>query len=312
MKLSIVICTRDRAATLEQTLAELLPQIAEEGSDVELVVVANDVSDNTLEVCRSAGVTCVEEPKRGLSHARNTSVAVTRGDAILWLDDDVSPEPGFLNAYLDALEHYPADAFFGGAIHPDLQGNPPRWAKSALKVIPNVWAGLDLTQADQSLQNVDYPHPYGANMLVRRSALVVPFRSDIGRNGGKLLVGGEETAFFRLLKQRGLTGRWVEKATVRHRIGPDRQTLDYVRRYFIGQGIQSVALGDVVMKEGLVRRVKGALRVARYWLRYVRKRLSSEPEVWLRAYAEFNMQMGRQAASSFLRSSSAAIPGETR
>ena len=66
----------------EQTLAELLPQVTACARDVELVVVANDTSDRTLEICRRAGVDCVEEPRRGLSVARNTAVKVTQGDAM--------------------------------------------------------------------------------------------------------------------------------------------------------------------------------------------------------------------------------------
>lgn len=291
--ITIAICTHNRCRALAQTLRALMPQVRAAGADVEVIVIANDVTDATADVCAAANVRCLAEPARGLSHARNRAVAVARGAAILWLDDDVTVGPGVIDAYLRALAAHPEAAFFGGPIEPWLLDMPPDWADAALRVIPTVWAGLDLGAEDRPLRRGE--NPFGANMLIRRRALDAAFRTDLGRSGAGL-IGGEESALFRGLKARGLHGRWVAAARVRHRIGPERQTLAYVARYFQGQAAQRLRLGDAVPEDGALGQLRARTAALRARLRYLRKRASASPEIWLPAYAEWHVLRGLQTA----------------
>jgi hypothetical protein len=291
--ITIAICTHNRCRALAETLHALMPQARAAGADVEVIVIANDVTDATADVCGAAGVRCLHEPVRGLSHARNRAVAVARGAAILWLDDDVTVAPGLIDAYRRALAAHPEAAFFGGPIAPWLLDTPPDWADAALRVIPTVWAGLDLGAEDRPLRRGE--NPFGANMLIRREAFDAAFRTDLGRSGAGL-VGGEESALFRSLKARGLRGRWVAAARVRHRIEPDRQTLAYVAKYFQGQAIQRVRLGDMGPEDGALGRLRACAAALQAGLRYARKRATGTPDVWLPAFAEWHVLRGLQAA----------------
>lgn len=291
MRLSIVICTHNRAAELNLTLASLarLPEL--QAPDIEVLVVANAVSDDTMEVCRRAGIACAEEPRLGLSHARNTGIRLTRGQAILWLDDDVTAEPCLLRAYLDALETHPDAAFFGGVIIPELIGAPPPWTRTALQMVPTIWAARDLGDTARDFDTDRHEYPFGANMLTRRWAVRDGFRTDLGRTGTDLM-GGEEIALFRSLVARGSTGRWVPGARVVHRIGPERQTLRYLARYFVAQGRERGAEEGRVPGSDDPTWLQWRMRIERMRLSYLRGRLANDPRRWLRPYVELNKLKG--------------------
>lgn len=65
---------------------------------------------------------------RGTTHARNLGVTVTKGDAVVFLDDDLEPPPDFLEKLLEPLRALPEVGGAGGvAVHP----RPPTWLRRA-------------------------------------------------------------------------------------------------------------------------------------------------------------------------------------
>ena len=95
---AVVVCTRDRA----DALAECLRSIgALTRRPDELVVVDNgDDGGATLEVARQHGAAYVAEPRPGLSRARNTGIAATTSDVIVFTDDDAQVHPDWLGRML--------------------------------------------------------------------------------------------------------------------------------------------------------------------------------------------------------------------
>ena len=91
--ISVVICTYNRAAYLEQTLATFFRQEHLDRVPHELIVVDNNSSDNTPEVVQAfsshRALHYHFESKQGLSRARNRGVTESRGEIIAYLDDDV-------------------------------------------------------------------------------------------------------------------------------------------------------------------------------------------------------------------------------
>lgn len=90
--LSIILCTRNRSASLRSALESLVAQDSP-GGDWEIVVVDNGSTDDTREVVRSfasrAAVRYVFEAVPGLGRARNCGIAVARGSVLAFTDDDV-------------------------------------------------------------------------------------------------------------------------------------------------------------------------------------------------------------------------------
>src|SRR5262245_59094613 len=106
--LSVAICTHNRCESLAYTLQTLAVQADVDWSQVEVIVVDNNCLDATLEVIdRFAGslpIRRVAETTQGLSHARNRALAETQGDWIVFTDDDVLLDKGWLHAYQQAFE----------------------------------------------------------------------------------------------------------------------------------------------------------------------------------------------------------------
>ncbi|HEV2075920.1 MAG TPA: glycosyltransferase family A protein, partial [Thermoleophilaceae bacterium] len=94
--LSIVIPTRDRAATLAETLSCVLAQRAPAGG-FEVVVVDNGSTDRTPELLLQLAADHgprfrhVLEQRPGPAAARNAGVAAARGELVMFLGDDMEP-----------------------------------------------------------------------------------------------------------------------------------------------------------------------------------------------------------------------------
>ena len=99
---SIVICTRHRPRALAECLGSI---VAEIDAGREVVVIDNGPEPETEAVVRAfAGVTYVAEPRPSLSRARNTGIAAASGDVVAFVDDDVRPEPGWLDPLVRGFE----------------------------------------------------------------------------------------------------------------------------------------------------------------------------------------------------------------
>src|SRR5438874_7659893 len=90
MKISLIICTRDRAEALAPTLAGIARLKLADGITGELIVVDNGSKDNTGQVVNAAihaeaanpaplPIRYIIEPGGGQSQARNTGMAAATG-----------------------------------------------------------------------------------------------------------------------------------------------------------------------------------------------------------------------------------------
>lgn len=118
-RLSLVVCTRDRARQLERTLARI--EQLRSALDWELVVVDNGSTDGTAESIRrfvdrsSLAVRLEHEPEPGLSRARNRGCRAAAGEIICLTDDDCYPAEGYLDDVAEVFHDHDVD-FIGGRI----------------------------------------------------------------------------------------------------------------------------------------------------------------------------------------------------
>lgn len=116
---SVVLCTRNRAAGARRTLESLL---ALRHRDLEIVVVDNDPDDGTTRAvveelaADHPRLRYVLEPRRGLSRARNRGLDEARGELIAFTDDDVSVDPLWVNGLLRGFAREPNVACVTGLV----------------------------------------------------------------------------------------------------------------------------------------------------------------------------------------------------
>lgn len=228
---SVVIATRNREALLERTLAALAAQRWPSGR-FEVVVADNGSSDGTRDVVARATRSrdnvryCfVDTP--GKSAAVNEGIAMASGDFIALTDDDVQPEPAWIERLAVAFDETGAD-FVAGRILPIWEVPPPAWLSRDLYgvlAVPDN-GGERLTIGAGGGTSVI---PIGANMAVRRSVVdrIGGLRADFGKLEGTLRTGEDHELFLRMLRA-GYRGVYEPTAVVRHWVPADR----LVPRYF--------------------------------------------------------------------------------
>lgn len=305
--ISVVICTWNRSSILRQTLEQMTLLNVPDGTRWELIVVNNNCSDDTDSVLASfkdrLPLVRLFEATPGKSYAANLAVREAKGEYIVWTDDDVLVDPNWLRSYLAAFAQWPDASVFAGAIDPWFEGEPPTWLEQVFPQVANAYAALDHGPVGFAMTRDTYP--YGANMALKRSAhLREPYDTRLGPrpNSG---IRGEEMIMARRLLSHGHTGRWVPAARVRHFIPTERQTLAYLRQYFLGSG---EVLGIMGPKDAEERRAFG--RPLWLWkeallseFSYRIGRMFRSPDKWIGAFKNANVARGR------LKTYASAQPG---
>jgi len=238
MHVTIAICTWNRASQLSETLDSVARLNIPADVTWEVLVINNNSNDNTEQVLdehqQKLPLRRLFVAKQGKAYALNKALPTMQGDLILWSDDDVQFDADWLAAYVDAARFRPDVAFFGGPVTPKFTVDPPEWVVPAWRTISGVFATREL--GDKPFLFDEKELPFGANFAVRtRLQVNSKYNPRLGRNGKRLL-SNEETAIMRGWLRQGYRGMWVPTAKVDHIITPDRLTLDYVRRFFLGLG----------------------------------------------------------------------------
>lgn len=105
--ISVVIPTHQRRDAVVATLGAVGEQAAESGAPIALVVVVDGSDDGSAEAVRALelpmSLRVIEQNQAGAAAARNRGAAAATGDWLLFLDDDIVVQPGYLAAVNGAL-----------------------------------------------------------------------------------------------------------------------------------------------------------------------------------------------------------------
>ncbi|MGD0808484.1 MAG: glycosyltransferase family A protein [Acidimicrobiales bacterium] len=227
---SLVICTRDRLASLKRSVEAALA--IETTREWELVVVDNGSSDGTSDYLRdlqaSTGkqLLTVYQPHPGLGKARNAGWKAARAPIIAFTDDDCYVAADYIDAVISAFEPDPSIAAIGGRI---LLYDP-----SDLNIC--------ITESTEPL--VIQPYRFipaglvqGSNMAFRRGALAAIGGFD-ERFGAGTNFPAEDIDAFAALAWKGMSAAYDPRPVVYHHHGRKTASdLDRLSRaYDAGRG----------------------------------------------------------------------------
>jgi len=243
--ISVIIPTRNpHIGRLQRTLDGLSAQILSR-DEWELLIVDNG-STPPLATALPANTPgrIVHEPRAGLTRARLSGLKATKGDILVFVDDDNILAPDFLAHVRDIFLEYPRLGAAGGPVSPAFEQSPPDWTREFFGLL----ALRDLGPAPiiaTGGPDAVWPEcsPVGAGLCIRRAAVERyaealvgdPDRLALDRRGDELTSGGDNDLVFTALHAGWDIGYFPQLALT-HLIPSGRLEARYLAR--LNQGIQ--------------------------------------------------------------------------
>jgi cellulose synthase/poly-beta-1,6-N-acetylglucosamine synthase-like glycosyltransferase len=210
--ITVVVCTRDRRALLEQCLTALRKQIY---PDFEVLVIDNAPCEPARDVCVRFGARYIVEPVAGLTHARNAGARAARGELIAYTDDDAVPDCGWLAALAAEFRDPTVAAVTGSTRYFKARQNSREMSgeEAANPVRPR--ARFDCSTSEWFTRAALGGVGVGNNMAFRRMLFDHHgFDHRLGR--GRVLEGGDEHIMFASVISHGHVIAHCPEAVVRH------------------------------------------------------------------------------------------------
>lgn len=238
--ITTIICTYNRAKyignLLESIAANDLPK-----REYEIVLVDNNCTDNTREICeafakahKDVAFRYVVEPEQGLSAARNKGIKEAKGDVIAYVDDDALVDSHYLRTYAEWFAAHPQTMACGGPIEPLYETEEPSWMSPYTKALLTAW----MNYGDKVREYPRGRYPGGGNAAYRRVVFeqVGLFNTALGRKGGNLM-GSEEKDIFDKMHALNMQVLYLPTPVLHHIIPQTKLEPDYFNRLTTQIGI---------------------------------------------------------------------------
>ena len=229
IKVTVAIPTYNRADFLRQTLAGIAAQNFPPEHFEVLVIDNNSTDDTRRVVAEFAGgqpaPRYILERRQGLDYARNRALLESRGEVILFGDDDILVQPDWIAQMaepllLDGMQRIGA---VGGEVIPVFPDGLPEWVRE--------WHAPLAFRSDTG--PIAAPHsPMGANVAFPSWLFqqLGPFHTALDRAAGNYFSGGD-SEMIRRVRLAGLEVWFAPGAAVKHQMPASRTTFRYARRH---------------------------------------------------------------------------------
>jgi glycosyltransferase involved in cell wall biosynthesis len=247
--LSVVVCTHNpRPGYFARCLAALRSQTVSL-SCWEFVIVDNR-SDTPLadrmNLAWHPGARMIREETLGLTPARLRGIRESKGELLVFVDDDNVLDVDFLETALRTMEERPFLGSWSGQCRPGFEEPPPEWTR-------RYWGNLVIHEFDKdvwsNLPRLPESMPCGAGLCVRRE--VALHYLDLHESGkrsfqfdrnGKLLLSGGDNDLAACACDIGLGVGLIASLKLTHLISPERLTEGYLARLSEGIHFSSTML----------------------------------------------------------------------
>ena len=233
---------------------EFAKQILPEGKfSWELLIVDNNSTDATKAIVlewkakKLLPIKYVFEPRQGKSFALNHGIKESRGEFLVFTDDDIIPDQGWLSSLYEAAQNYPYN-IIGGKVLPKMNQTLPDWLtfEKPYSVVLNG----PLVCHDKGNEIREYGKgmwvPAGCNVLVRREMFSRHglYSLDLGYLSPEVIISGEDSEIMFRFKNGGEKLLYYPKALVFHPADASRINKTRFRKWFWGAGRGRVRWND--------------------------------------------------------------------
>ena len=240
MKFSVIFCTYNR----EKYIYNAMKSIAEQdfpSTDYEIVLINNNSTDSTESICNrfsedypQVGFRYFIETNQGLSYARNRGVKESRGDILVFVDDDAAVFESYLSSINNFFDSYSEVNACGGPIVPVYEVEKPKWLSHYTEQL----LGGALYEGDKVKPFRNGRYPGGGNSAFRREVFEKYglFNVELGRKGTGL-IGAEEKDLYDRLTRGNEQFYYLPQMGIHHYIPEKKLTKAHFREltYSIGK-----------------------------------------------------------------------------
>lgn len=279
MELSVIIPTRNRARSICIALESLTRQSISQ-DDFETIVVDNGSNDNTKEVVTKYKN---EHPKHniryfydeipGLLTGRHRGAREAKGEILVFIDDDIYADKGWLSAIADTFNRYPDVHLVGGKCLPKYETEPPVWLNYFWHSLPDggkMLGGLSLCDFGEEEKEISPSLVWGLNYSIRKKSLYAlgGFNPDTVPMTYQPFQGDGESGLSSKAIKKGYKAFYQPKALVYHEVPDERMTLEYFDKRYFFQGIcdsyteirRNNGKTSMVTLTSIKRKIKNVLR----------------------------------------------------
>ena len=240
MKFSVIFCTYNREKYIYNALKSIADQDFDR-SNYEIIIVNNNSTDNTENICKqfredypSVLVNYCIETNQGLSYARNRGIKESKGNILVFVDDDATAFEGYLSSISTFFDEHKAVSACGGPIVPAYEVEKPAWLSHFTEqlVAGALYEGKDV----KPFKNGKYPG--GGNSAFRKEVFdkYGSFNVELGRKG-QSLIGAEEKDLYDRLRRGNEVFYYLPQMGIYHHIPAKKLTQEYFNNltYSIGK-----------------------------------------------------------------------------
>ncbi|MGA7836761.1 MAG: glycosyltransferase family 2 protein [Ignavibacteriaceae bacterium] len=224
---SVCIATYNRSELLTKLIDSLTKQKINGNIDFEIIVVDNDPSGSAKFIIddfkntKNLNVKYYIQPIKNISLTRNKGIENSKGDYILFIDDDEIAAPEWIQSMVDTIQKYGADAAFGRVMSHFDDGTPDWISKHPLfnREAPPTGTEALFTRT--------------GNCIIKSSLLKdmpVPFDPEYG------ITGGSDTHLFGKLKKQGAKFVNCFEGWISEYVPPQRANAAYILKTWYSRG----------------------------------------------------------------------------
>jgi glycosyltransferase involved in cell wall biosynthesis len=237
-KISVIICTHNpRSDYLRRTLDGVKMQtLAKDQWELLLIDNASEMPlAGLIDLSWHPFAQCIREKELGLTPARLRGIKESRGDLIIFVDDDNVLDSDYLKYCLELEKNWPMLGVWGsGHISGEFETTPHPLTAKWLTGLAIYELGSD---AWSSFQQWSEACPYGAGLVIRRAVALYyanllstsPLRLMLDRVGKSLSSAGDTDMCF-CACDLGLGMARFKRLKIIHLIPKERLTFDYLAR----------------------------------------------------------------------------------